>query len=84
MKVVISGSEYEAAKWDGVHTEAVKKFCKSAEKCPFCDKEMGDHGMLPATQETVCPGDFLVETEDGLVVVDPTFVEAMGDGVQPV
>ena len=84
MKVQISGAEYEAEKWDGRHTEKVKQFTKGSEVCPFCDKTMGEHGMLPATQETVCPGDFLVETDDGLVVVDPTFVEAMGDGVQPV
>ena len=82
MKVRIGGAEYEGKKWDGKFTDGVREFTKSDEECPYCEAVMAVHGMT-RDGETVCPGDFLVETEGRTVVVDAAFIEEVGsDEVQ--
>ena len=77
MKVKVNGVEYEAEKWDGRFTEKVKQFSKSSSLCPFCRKAESEHGHT-AAGDVVCPWDFMVDTEEGVVIVDPTFLEAEG------
>lgn len=76
MKVRINEKEYEAQRWpESSGTIKALGVGKGDFECPMCGGMMSEHGTIKGL--IVCPGQFVVETEEGMVAVDPGFVESV-------